>query len=263
MGKKYFALLLLFITGVTWGDIRVVPMDPTPEPDEVEVTIVFPKSYEIKSSNPVQLQFRLDGYSVGQDSEFPRAKELGNSTEGQSLAVFIDNYPPLYINDSLVNALDDTTYYYDQILEVSVPYKLEEGMHLIRTFPVRSFQESLKGDSAFAMDIFYMNVKKGNPDVALKQPLLTYNQPRGTFKYAFQRPILLDFYLTHCQLSKDGYKIRLTIDDINQRFLTLWTPYFIYGLQKGAHKIRLELLDPSEKVVPGPYNDITQTINVK
>jgi hypothetical protein len=261
MRKMMLALFSWMVAIGIHADIRVLPVEPTPEPNQVEVTIVFPESGALKTSNPI-LQFRLDGFPVGENSAFPRSKEIRNSTEGQCLAVFIDNFPPLYINESLVDALDDTTYYYEQTLETRIPYKLIDGMHLIRAFPVRSYQESLKGDNAFAMDIFYMNMEKGNTSF-LQRPLLTYNQPRGNFRYRSKRPILLDFYITNCQLSRDGYKVRLTIDDTSQRFLTAWVPYYIYGLKPGSHKIRLELLDPKDKLVPGAYNDVTHTIQIK
>jgi hypothetical protein len=71
--------------------------------------------------------------------------------------------------------------------------------------------------------------------------------------------VLLDFYITNCQLSKDGYKVRLTIDGSDQRILTNWVPYYLYGLSKGKHRIKLELLDEKNKVVPGAYATVERT----
>jgi hypothetical protein len=56
--------------------------------------------------------------------------------------------------------------------------------------------------------------------------------------------------------------VRLTIDGKVNRSLTSWQPYYIYGLKKGRHKIRLELLDSKDKLVPGLYNAPEQTITI-
>ncbi len=57
--------------------------------------------------------------------------------------------------------------------------------------------------------------------------------------------------------------MRLTIDNANQRTLSAWQPYYLYGLKKGVHRIRLELLDPQNVLVPGIFNDVERTIVVK
>jgi hypothetical protein len=72
----------------------------------------------------------------------------------------------------------------------------------------------------------------------------------------------LDFLISNCELTPDGYKVRLTIDGNVHRTLTSWQPYYIYGLSKGKHTIRLELLNKEEKV-PGSFNDVTRTIYVQ
>jgi hypothetical protein len=90
---------------------------------------------------------------------------------------------------------------------------------------------------------------------------LTYNAPEGEFKDG--QPILLDFYVVNTQLSKDGYKVRLIIDGTDKRMLTEWVPYFIYGLKKGSHTIKLELLNPQGTVLAPLFNDLEQTIVVK
>ena len=99
----------------------------------------------------------------------------------------------------------------------------------------------------------------------LDKPYLTYNEPQGEFIVDKRnpKPILLDFYIHNCELSKDGYKVRLTIDNANQRILNSWQPYYIYGLKKGTHKIRLELLDPENSLLPGMFNKVERTIVVK
>ncbi len=135
-------------------------------------------------------------------------------------------------------------------------------MHILRAFPCRSFGESLKCDKCHIAMPFYYQDKKPTLDVDLSAPYLTYNEPQGTFEDPSQ-PILLDFYISNCTLSKDGYKVRITIDDGNQRFLYGWGPYYIYGLKPGTHRIQLELIDPQNEQVPGIFNDVTRTFTIE
>jgi hypothetical protein len=245
--------------------IQVVPVEPSPDPDQVETRILFPKQGEVKSSSPVKGQILLEGFALGVDTEMPRRKEIWDDQEGQSLHIFIDNQPYFAVNEALIDALDDVQDYFDQQADFEIPFKLQPGMHVIRTFPARSYNESVKSERAFAASIFYYQEKKDNPQIDLSKPYITYNEPQGEYDLDRKnpQPILLDFYVTNCELSRDGYKVRLTIDNDNMRVLTSWQPYYIYGLKKGMHRIRLELLDLKNNPVPGMFNDVTRTIVIK
>lgn len=245
--------------------IRIVPVESTPEPNQVKTRIQFPKADELKSSTPIKGQIKVEGFPLGVDSDFPRKREVYNSSEGQSLHVVIDNQPYFSLNEALIDALDDFEEYYDQTVMLEIPFTLQPGMHVMRVFPVRSFNESLKGDNCYDMHVFYYKIIKDNPQMILDGPYLTYNEPQGEFTYDKRnsKPILLDFYIHNCELSKDGYKVRLTIDNSNQRTLVSWQPYYIYGLKKGMHRIRLELLDAENVLVPGLFNDVQRTIVIK
>ncbi|MBS0616462.1 MAG: hypothetical protein JSR58_07930 [Verrucomicrobia bacterium] len=246
------------VEGERAGELRVVPVDATAEPDEVRTLIVFPKEGDTTNESVPTLQLRLEGYALGVISDFPRQREIRNRGQGQTLQILIDDRAPIEINDALYDTADREEIDYDQTIRIKCPYKLSPGMHIIRAYPQRSFDESLKGDGTFASSYFYVSKGKGVPD--LSRPYLTYNMPRG--EYAYDKPILLDFLIANTQLSKDGYKVRLTIDK-NKRMLTQWIPYYIYGLGKGTHTIQLELLDPTDKVIPGLFpGDGKQTIRV-
>ncbi len=244
-------------------ELRIVPVDPTPEPDHVTTKVLFPKNGEIKSSAPVKGQIKLEGFTLGTDSEFPRRKEIYNDNEGQALHIFIDNQPYFSVNEALIDALDDVEEYFDQTADFTIPFKLQPGMHVIRAFPVRSYNESLKDDGCFAASVFYYQKKMDNPKIDLSLPYITYNEPQGEYAFNDGEPILLDFYVTNCQLSRDGYKVRVTIDSSNQRTIATWQPHYIYGLKKGVHRIRLELLDPTNKPAGGMFNDVQRTIVIK
>lgn len=245
------------------GEIRIVPVDPTPEPNNLMLRVVFPEDHQMQTKLPIQLQMRLEGYPVGVDSDFPREKEIFNDPEGQAVHIIIDDQPYIQINDSFVDSLDDNEIYYDQTLSTKITANLKPGMHIIRAFLVRSYNESLKGEGCFISSVFYYKTKDSMAGVDLNQPYLTYNEPQGDYDYEVNTPILLDFYITNCQLSKDGYKVRLTVDGGNQRIITQWTPYYIYGLSKGTHTVRLELLNPQNNHVKGLFNDVQKKFYVK
>ena len=253
---------LLMSLATLAADIRVVPVPATSEPDAVKLSLVFPKRGRTENSTPIQVQLRLNGYAVGTRTDVPRAKEIYNDSEGQAVHVIIDNNTYFEINESLIDALDDNADYYVQVLEKNIPFKLKEGFHLLRAFPVRSFNESLKGDNCFVASFFYFKSTKGPQPFDLTTPFLTYNEPMGEYPFLAGEPILLDFYISNCQLSQDGYKVRLTIDG-NERMLTEWTPYYVYGLSKGKHTFRLELLDQRNMPVAGQLSDHTEVIVLK
>ena len=245
------------------NEIRIVPIDPTPEPDNAVVRIRFPEANSVKVNAPVRVQLKVEGYPLATDSDFPRKKEVFNSSKGQGIKVIVDEDLYFLETEALLDADNDTENYFDQTVTFEIPDDLKQGMHVIRAFPVRSFNESLKGDGCFSESIFYFQKKKDNLAFDPTAPYLTYNAPQGSFKWGRNKPILLDFYISNCQLSKDGYKVRLTVNGTNMRMLTSWTPYYIYGLQPGSHTIRLELLDPQNKIVPGLFNDIKQKIDIR
>ncbi|MES2344953.1 MAG: hypothetical protein V4494_03330 [Chlamydiota bacterium] len=241
-------------------ELRVVPMRRSPEADEVEMTIVYPKENEVKTSQPLNLQMRLEGFPLGIDSELPREHEIFNDPQGQCVRVAIDNRPHFSENEAFIDALDDYEEYYEEDMEFKVPFNLEPGMHIMRTFLVRSFGECLKCERCFAVRTFYVQSKTPTLDIDLTQPYLTYNEPQGKYHFNPSMPLLLDFYLTNCQLSKDGYKVRLTVDGKDKRVLYSWVPYYLYGLSKGNHTIKLELIDPENHTVPGLFNTIERTV---
>lgn len=243
------------------NDIQVVPMERSPESNNVALRIEYPENGDLEKNSPVRMQTRLDWFPLGVDSESPRKRELYNDHKGQSIHVFIDNYEYFEINEALFDALDDHEEFFDQTSEFDIPFPLSPGPHVIRAFPCFSYGESLKSGAVFASEFFYFQ-KKGQVPMNFSAPYLTYNEPQGEYEDA-SKPILLDFFIKNCALSLDGYKVRLTIDNTNQRFLYSWSPYYIYGLPRGKHTIRLELINPQNELEPGLFNDVTREIVIR
>lgn len=246
----------------TKEEIRILPVKATPESDTVSVVIAVPKARQLLSGNPVWAQIRVDGYPLGTDSQFDRGDELVGTKLGQTLHIIIDNEPYFPINGPSLAPFNEDGFYYDSSYKFEIPYSLSPGMHTLRVFPARSYGESLKGERSFHAIAFYVGEEKSNSALALNRPYLTYNEPSNQFYFVQNKPILLDFYITNCALTPDGYKVRLTIDGKIERLLTAWQPYYLYGLPKGSHTIRLELLDQNNERLPGAFNDTTRTITV-
>ena len=241
--------------------VRIVPVRPTPEPDNIQNRIVFPKGGQAVN-NPVGVQVQLRGFPIGIPSDFDRRKQIYNDPMGQSMLVVIDNEHPIEIYKSLVDSLDPNNLFFDLTLNTRLPYNLGEGMHVIRAFPDRSYGESLKSPGCYAVSVFYIGSRENNLDVDLNGPYLTYNEPLETLTYTETKPLLLDFYLSNVRLSKDGFKVKVTIDKDIVRVLTQWVPYYLYGLKRGKHTIQLQLIDENNEVVPGLFNDVTRTISI-
>jgi hypothetical protein len=214
------------VEGKQSGTVRVIPMKPSPEPDEVEVRFAFPLEGEVKTSNPVTAQLRIEAFPLGFKTDLPRARQIRDSKKGQSIHIIVDGKHHFDINEAIDDVAENEEIDFDQIIQAKIPYKLSEGIHILRAFPIWSFDECLKGPKCFAAMYFYFGKAEKSPSIDLSQPYLT-------------------------------------IDGSDERTLTDWVPYFIYGLKKGSHTIKLELRDPQNKVLPPLFKDLEQTIVVK
>jgi len=242
--------------------IQIVPMQPTTQSENVRISIVFPEEDEIEKNRNVWVQLRLRGYPLGNITSSDRAKELANSKLGQSIHVILDNDNYFVRMGPSLAPFDEEGNYYESMYRFQLPYHLSRGEHFLRVFPARSYGESLKDEGCFAASVFYVQNKRTNDKMDLSDPYITFNEPSGYLRLKQKDPVLLDFYVSNCQLSEDGYKVRVTIDNEVKRILTKWLPYYIYGLKKGKHSIRLQLLDKSQEQVKGFFNDTTRTFRV-
>jgi len=273
-----FICLFLLITSYVQGfqivpmnspydasEVRIVPVSPSPESNTITLKMIFPRPYENKRKSPVNVQLRVEGFPLGTLTQNNRAKELYNDPDGQAIHVIIDNEPYLIYNQSLEDSFDENREYYDKLMSFYIPFVLKPGQHVIRCFPARSYGESLKGSGCFTSEVFYFQDRKKTDtlNINLTQPYLTYNEPHGRYPAHKANPILLDFYLSNCQLSTDGFKVRVGIDGKMVRMLTRWVPYYLYGMSRGKHTIKMELLDKNNQVVPGFFNVVEREIEIE
>ncbi|NGX28764.1 MAG: hypothetical protein K940chlam1_00951 [Candidatus Anoxychlamydiales bacterium] len=242
--------------------VQLVPVKSAVQSENVRIYIVYPEEKEIEKNKDVWVQLRLRGYPIGNITNNDRAKELANSSLGQSIHVVVDNNVYFARTGPSLAPYDEEGNFYEAMYRFKIPYSLSQGNHFLRVFPARSYGESLKEEKCFVATTFYVQNKRINEKMNLSSPYLTYNEPSGYFKLYQKDPVLLDFYLSNVILSEDGYKVRVTIDNTIKRILTKWVPYYIYGLKKGKHSLRLELLDKNLKLLPGIFNDTKRSFNV-
>ncbi len=240
--------------------IRLMPVKRTPEAEGTSVVISLPTPGAI-AKLPVWLQIRVDGYPIGASSSFDRQKEIAVTPQGQTMHVVVDNLPYFAVSEPALDPFNEAGWYYETNYKFEIPANLSKGEHLVRVFLARTFGESLKGDLTFFATNFFVG-ERGPTKFDLSQPYLTYNEPSNQLYLTEGGPILLDFFISNCELTKDGYKVRLTIDKKATKNLHDWQPYYIYGLDEGQHTVRLELLGPDGLLVKGPFNDVEQTITV-
>jgi hypothetical protein len=257
-----FIFLLTAIQAFSLQKVQVVPVDQSLQLETASISIVYPEQNQIESSSDVWVQLRVRGYPLGSITENNRAKRLANSSLGQSIHVIVDNNIYFARTGPSLSPFDEEGNFYEAMYRFKIPYSLSQGQHFLRVFLAKSYGEGLKQSGSFAATDFYVQNKRKNENVNLKAPYLTFNEPSGYLKIEQNQPVLLDFYISNARLSEDGYFVRLTIDDKVKRRLTLSAPYFIYGLKKGKHTIRLELMDKDLKRVEGLFNDTSRTFTI-
>ncbi|NGX62756.1 MAG: hypothetical protein KR126chlam6_00156 [Candidatus Anoxychlamydiales bacterium] len=242
--------------------VQIVPVNPTKQAENVKIYIVYPEENQIDKSSEVWVQLRLRGYPLGNRTNNDRAKEIASSQLGQSIHVVVDNNVYFARTGPSLSPFDEEGNFYEAMYRFKIPYSLSQGQHFLRVFPARSYGESLKEIGSFAATTFYVQNKRKNKEMNLSMPYITYNEPSGFLNLKEKEPVLLDFYVTNAALSEDGYSVRVSIDKKVKRKLTKWVPYYIYGLKKGKHTIRLELLDKDMKKAPGYFNDTTRSFTI-
>ena len=208
-----------------------------------QVTILSPKPNEVLQDTDISVRFQVQDLPLFQNEEFGLSPHLH---------VIVDNQP------------------YSALYDVSKPFELkdlEPGTHTIRAFASRPWHESFKNDGAYAQTTFHVFTKTPETSPDLKQPLLTYSRPKGSYG---AEPVMLDFYLANAPLhlvaqADDAdnirdWQVRCTID--GESFtVDRWEPIYLKGLKPGKNWVQLELLDESGKVVPNAFNDTVRLID--
>lgn len=188
-----------------------------------------------------QFNFTVSGdeYELGRQTEDAPQKMCANSAKGQHIHLIVDNQP------------------YSAQYESSFEYEIEDGTRYILAFLSRSYHESIKTDDAHIVKKAKIsdNSLRGMADV--KDAILFYSRPKGTYVGEDTKKVMLDFYLTNTSISENGNKVKA---DINGEVHTIdtWQPYYIEGLPMGENTITLTLVDENDELIKTPLNPVTR-----
>ncbi len=211
------------------------PKDPN---RPITFRILEPMEDQTLHTNEVRVAFKIENYELDQD---PATKA------GNHIHFILDNEPYIPHYDEAPFTFRD------------VP----EGTHVIRAFPSRPWHESWKNPEAFGCVTFHVGKASATNPLDMRKPMLTYSRPKGSYEGADTERVLLDFWVSNCQLSAGGYHVRYTVDGGDPTTLYEWRPVWLAGLGKGKHSVRLELLDGSGNPVGNGWNRTEREIVFK
>ncbi|MGF1493391.1 MAG: hypothetical protein ACFBSC_13240 [Microcoleaceae cyanobacterium] len=202
-----------------------------------QVRFLSPRNERVLQDNQLEVKIQVQNLPIFQDE---------NSDLGPHVQVILDNLPP------------QTLYDLTQSLVLS---DLEPGTHTLRAFAVYPWGESFKNDGAYDQITFHIFTRTpaNNPNPQL--PLLTYNEPQGTFG---GEPVLLDFYLHNAPLhvaalespddAVEDWRIRATVNG-DSFIVDQWQPIYLTGVRPGKNWVQLEFLDEVGEPLDNVYNN--------
>jgi hypothetical protein len=144
---------------------------------------------------------------------------------------------------------------------------LAEGQHILVAFPSRANHESVKTKGSIAVDEFWVG-KKGTRVQDPTKPLLVYSRPKGEYKGDKADRVLVDFQLANTTLAADKNKVHIAvtgpgIDGEKDADATKFgTPFYLENLQDGTYSVKLDLVGPDGKALPGPWNSSTHQFSI-
>jgi hypothetical protein len=238
-------------TGTSSGEsmesngIRLTPFNDSPKFPEAQLRLISPVAGASVPSGDVAFDYQISNFQLTKMSGGPHMAQMANSAKGQHIHNIIDNQP--------------YTAHYETKFTKPVP----DGQHVVLSFLSRSYHESLKHRGAY--DLRIINVGNtpppATPIIDVKAPNLFYSRPKDTYSGADAKRIMLDFYLVNTTLEPGGNRVRATING-TEFMLDQWLPYQMEGLPAGENTVKLELIDSSGTLIPGPYNSVTRTFTV-
>ena len=228
------------------GGITLTPYDDSPKFPTAQLQLNSPVAGSSVPSGPVTFSYSLTNFQLTKMTASDHAMQMANSMKGQHIHLIVDDQP--------------YTAHYDTRFTGPVA----DGQHVILSFLSRSYHESIKHQGAYDLRTITVGTPAaGTPPMAFdtKAPALFYSRPKDTYSGKDAQKIMLDFYLVNTTLASDGNKVRATING-TEFMLDQWVPYMMEGLPAGQATIKLELVDSSGTMIPGPYNSVTRTITV-
>ena len=226
--------------------VRLTYFDDSPKFREAQLRTLLPEPNFAMASSTVAFSYGITNFPLGRMTPGEHTEDIADSPQGQYVGNVVDGAP--------------ATIHHTR----SFTKTLSPGTHVVLSYLVRSYGESLKHRSAYDLRLVQVgsNQPGAVPPVDLAQPMLFYSQPQGTYIGGESDNIVLDFYLVNTTIEPGGNHVRATVNGL-EFVLDKWSPYLMAGLPAGENTVKLELLDANDKLMPGPYSSVTRTFVVK
>ena len=226
--------------------IRLTPFSDSPRFPEAQLQLRSPIANATLASGEVPFNYQVTNFVLTKMSGGPRMAEMANSMKGQHIHNIVDNQP------------------YSAHYETAFTKTIPNGQHVVLSFLSRSYHESLKHRGAYDLRLVNVGTSPAAgaaPVLDVKAPTLFYSRPKDSYTGADAKRIMLDFYLVNTTLEPGGNRVRATING-TEFMLDRWLPYMMEGLPAGENTVKLELVNGSGTMIPGPYNSVTRTFTV-
>lgn len=228
------------------SEIAVTPIEDSKMFPGAKLTVASETATSADADSATfKINYKVANFELTMHTEGHNGEHMANSGQGQHIHFILDNKP------------------YSALYKPEHEVKLKKGSeHYLLSFLSRSYHESLKDKDAFVLEHFKINDKGAYEKLAAPtEPMLFYSRPKGEYKGADTKAILLDFFVVNTTLAKDGYKVQANIN--GQDFmLDEWRPYQITGLPMGENAIKLTLMDASGNAVSGENTSVERKITL-
>ena len=231
--RKYYIIILSALLAFSCDNNKIKISKVEGSPKYKDAALVL---NELNSGSELEFSFDVKNYELGAQTEHEFQYSLANSKKGQHIHLIINNNP------------------YSAHYTSKFKKKLDPDNGVILAFLSRSYHESVKNKNAYIFTQ-YGDLEK----IDLDKQYLFYSRPKGTYTGQDTKKLLLDFYLINTTISKNGNKVRATIND-EEFLIDEWSPYYIEGLPKGEVKIKLELINSSGELIDSPFNPSIRTV---
>lgn len=194
-------------------------------------------------SAKITVKYNVHDFKLTEQTEHQH--NMANSHEGQHIHFILDNSPYAAL--------------YKPEHSVTVALNSE---HYLMSFLSRSFHESIKTANASKLIKFKVNADAKIEELPeVTEPSLFYSRPKGDYKGADTKTLLLDFFVANTTLAADGNKVKADIN--GQEFmLDQWVPYEILNLPMGENSIKLTLVDKEGNALTGDNVSVARKINL-
>ncbi len=224
--------------------ITLEKLEGSPAYADASLQLEQPNDLNIPSGGEIDFNFALANYELGAQTDSPNAKLLANSGKGQHIHFILNNQP------------------YSAHYEPAFSKEIPNGVHHLVAFLSRSYHESVKNDNSVVVKKLEIGPNPVDSlGLDMESPTLIYSRPKGTYAGDDAKNLMLDFFVLNTTLSADGNKVRATING-EEFMISEWAPHVVKGLPMGDVTVKLELLDASGNLIPGPFNSVTRTVTL-